>query len=57
MALVSLTTSEDKEVRVDPVNVMALEELSDTATRVHLANGEAFVIRGALATVETALGL
>jgi hypothetical protein len=57
MALVSLTTSEDKEVRVDPVNVMALEELSDTATRVHLANGRAFVIRGALATVETALGL
>jgi hypothetical protein len=57
MALVALTNSDDKTVRIDTADVVAIEELSDVATRVHLGSGKTFVVRGDHATVESTLGL
>ena len=64
MALVTLTTSNGAQVRIDPAAVAAIEQdrnaagvLSDSQSQLHLSSGTVFIVSGSVATVATTLGL
>lgn len=57
MALVALTTTEGKAVRVSAADVVALEEVGSDTCRLHLGNGRTFIINQSVAATATALGL
>lgn len=57
MALVALTTTDAKAVRVSAADVVAIEEVSSSTCRVHLGSGRTFIINASVASTATTLGL
>jgi hypothetical protein len=57
MPLATITTSDNKEVRVNAASVVAVEELSENVCRVHMSSGRTFVVGSSVASTMTALGL
>lgn len=57
MALVALTNTDSKAVRVSAADVVALEEVTATTCRLHLSSGKYFIIAASVASTATTLGL
>lgn len=57
MALVALTTTDGKAVRVSAADVVALEEVTASTCRGHLGSGRTFIANASVASTATTLGL
>lgn len=57
MALATFTSSDGASIRVEPTAVVALEELSASATKIFLSSGKTFVVNAAIASTISTLGL
>jgi hypothetical protein len=58
MALIALTTTDDKDARIDPTAVVALLQADrGDACKVVLSAGVIIIVEGSVADTKTALGL